>query len=38
VHQDGHWLGVVLLHSGNWTTQAETLFKAGFAALRHKRA
>lgn len=32
--QHGHWLGVVLLHSGNWTTQAETLLNAGFAALR----
>ncbi len=28
-----HWLGVVLLHSGNWTTQAITLLNAGFAAL-----
>ncbi len=32
--QDGQWLGVVLLHSGNWTTQAETLLDAGFKALR----
>jgi D-alanyl-D-alanine carboxypeptidase len=32
--QDGHWLGVVLLHSGNWLTQAETLLNAGFHALR----
>jgi serine-type D-Ala-D-Ala carboxypeptidase (penicillin-binding protein 5/6) len=30
----GHaWLGVVLLHSGNWGDQAETLLNAGFAAL-----
>jgi len=28
------WLGVVLLHSGNWLTQATTLLNAGFAALR----
>ena len=28
----GHqWLGVVLLHSGNWLTQAEQLLNAGFA-------
>lgn len=27
------WLGVVLLHSGNWATQATTLLNAGFAAL-----
>jgi D-alanyl-D-alanine carboxypeptidase (penicillin-binding protein 5/6) len=27
-----HWLGVVLLHSGNWAAQAETLLNAGFAA------
>jgi D-alanyl-D-alanine carboxypeptidase len=27
-----HWLGVVLLHSGNWLTQAEQLLSAGFAA------
>jgi D-alanyl-D-alanine carboxypeptidase (penicillin-binding protein 5/6) len=26
------WLGVVLLHSGNWGAQAETLLNAGFAA------
>jgi D-alanyl-D-alanine carboxypeptidase len=26
------WLGVVLLHSGNWQTQAEQLLNAGFAA------
>jgi D-alanyl-D-alanine carboxypeptidase len=26
------WLGVVLLHSGNWAAQAETLLKAGFRA------
>jgi D-alanyl-D-alanine carboxypeptidase len=32
--RDGRWLGVVLLHSGNWLTQAEALFNAGFAALR----
>jgi D-alanyl-D-alanine carboxypeptidase len=25
-----HWLGVVLLHSGNWAAQAETLLNAGF--------
>jgi D-alanyl-D-alanine carboxypeptidase (penicillin-binding protein 5/6) len=31
--QRGHqWLGVVLLHSGNWLTQAEQLLNAGFAA------
>ncbi|HEV3054282.1 MAG TPA: hypothetical protein VGX45_06470 [Solirubrobacteraceae bacterium] len=31
--QRGHqWLGVVLLHSGNWLTQAEQLLTAGFAA------
>ena len=28
------WLGVVLLHSGNWLTQAETLLSDGFAAVR----
>ncbi len=28
------WLGVVLLHSGNWAAQAETLLTAGFAAGR----
>jgi serine-type D-Ala-D-Ala carboxypeptidase (penicillin-binding protein 5/6) len=28
----GTWLGVVLLHSGNWTDQAITLLNAGFAA------
>jgi D-alanyl-D-alanine carboxypeptidase len=27
-----HWLGVVLLHSGNWAAQAETLLTAGFQA------
>jgi D-alanyl-D-alanine carboxypeptidase len=27
------WLGVVLLHSENWTTQAEQLLDAGFAKL-----
>jgi D-alanyl-D-alanine carboxypeptidase len=33
------WLGVVLLHSANWTTQATTLLDAGFAALRaHSRS
>jgi len=32
-----HWLGVVLLHSGNWATQAETLLDAGFAAERRRR-
>jgi D-alanyl-D-alanine carboxypeptidase len=32
--RDGRWLGVVLLHSGNWLTQAETLLTAGFAAMR----
>ncbi len=26
------WLGVVLLHSGNWAAQAETLLTAGFEA------
>jgi len=26
------WLAVVLLHSANWTTQAEALLNAGFAA------
>jgi serine-type D-Ala-D-Ala carboxypeptidase (penicillin-binding protein 5/6) len=26
------WLGVVLLHSGNWAAQAETLLNAGFEA------
>jgi serine-type D-Ala-D-Ala carboxypeptidase (penicillin-binding protein 5/6) len=26
------WLGVVLLHSGNWGAQAQTLLDAGFAA------
>jgi serine-type D-Ala-D-Ala carboxypeptidase (penicillin-binding protein 5/6) len=31
----GHrWLGVVLLHSANWLTQAEALLNAGFAATR----
>lgn len=30
----GHnWLGVVLLHSENWTSQAERLLDAGFAKL-----
>jgi serine-type D-Ala-D-Ala carboxypeptidase (penicillin-binding protein 5/6) len=29
------WLGVVLLHSGNTTGQAEQLLNAGFAKLRH---
>jgi D-alanyl-D-alanine carboxypeptidase len=28
-----HWLGVVLLHSGNWEAQAEALLNAGFAAV-----
>jgi D-alanyl-D-alanine carboxypeptidase len=28
-----NWLGVVLLHSENWTTQAEQLLDAGFAKL-----
>jgi D-alanyl-D-alanine carboxypeptidase len=33
--QRGHqWLGVVLLHSGNWLTQAEQLLSEGFAASR----
>jgi len=32
--QNGQWLGVVLLHSGNWLTQAETVLNAGFAALK----
>lgn len=36
--RDGHWLGVVLLHSGNWLTQAEVLLNAGFAALRRAGA
>jgi serine-type D-Ala-D-Ala carboxypeptidase (penicillin-binding protein 5/6) len=32
----GHqWLGVVLLHSGNWATQAETLLDAGFATAKN---
>jgi D-alanyl-D-alanine carboxypeptidase (penicillin-binding protein 5/6) len=30
------WLGVVLLHSGNWGAQAETLLNAGFAAESQK--
>ena len=30
--RDGRWLAVVLLHSENWTTQAEALLNAGFAA------
>jgi serine-type D-Ala-D-Ala carboxypeptidase (penicillin-binding protein 5/6) len=29
-----HWLAVVLLHSGNWQSQAIALLNAGFAALR----
>jgi D-alanyl-D-alanine carboxypeptidase len=29
-----HWLGVVLLHSWNWETQAETLLDAAFKAVR----
>ncbi len=29
-----HWLGVVLLHSENWTTQAEQLLDAGFQKLQ----
>ncbi len=33
----GHqWLGVVLLHSANWTTQAEALLNAGFAATTRR--
>jgi D-alanyl-D-alanine carboxypeptidase len=32
------WLGVVLLHSANWYTQAVTLLDAGFAALRGQAA
>jgi D-alanyl-D-alanine carboxypeptidase (penicillin-binding protein 5/6) len=36
--QHGQWLGVVLLHSANWTTQAETLLTAGFNALRRHRS
>ncbi len=31
-HRGRRWLGVVLLHSGNWLTQAEQLLSAGFAA------
>jgi D-alanyl-D-alanine carboxypeptidase len=31
------WLGVVLLHSGNWGAQAETLLNAGFAAESPQR-
>jgi serine-type D-Ala-D-Ala carboxypeptidase (penicillin-binding protein 5/6) len=30
------WLGVVLLHSGNWATQAETLLTAGFDAEQRR--
>jgi serine-type D-Ala-D-Ala carboxypeptidase (penicillin-binding protein 5/6) len=30
--QGRSWLAVVLLHSGNWATQATTLLNAGFAA------
>ena len=30
------WLGVVLLHSGNWGAQAETLLNAGFNALARR--
>jgi D-alanyl-D-alanine carboxypeptidase len=33
VRRNGHWLGVVLLHSGNWGTQAEQILDAGFAQL-----
>ena len=33
----GRWLGVVLLHSVNWLTQAEALLNAGFAAERRAR-
>ena len=32
----GQWLGVVLLHSGNWGAQAETLLNAGFNALARR--
>jgi D-alanyl-D-alanine carboxypeptidase len=32
-----HWLGVVLLHSGNWAAQAETLLTAGFRAEQRGR-
>jgi serine-type D-Ala-D-Ala carboxypeptidase (penicillin-binding protein 5/6) len=33
----GHtWLGVVLLHSENWTAQAEQLFNAGFAKFARR--
>lgn len=32
--QRHHWLGVVLLHSWNWETQAETMLDAAFAAVR----
>jgi D-alanyl-D-alanine carboxypeptidase len=31
------WLGVVLLHSGNWAAQAETLLSAGFQAEQSHR-
>jgi D-alanyl-D-alanine carboxypeptidase (penicillin-binding protein 5/6) len=31
-----HWLGVVLLHSGNWESQGEALLDAGFAAVRSR--
>jgi D-alanyl-D-alanine carboxypeptidase len=32
------WLAVVLLHSGNWATQATALLDAGFAATRRRSA
>ena len=34
VKRGGRWLGVVLLHSADTGTQAETLLNAGFAAAR----
>jgi D-alanyl-D-alanine carboxypeptidase (penicillin-binding protein 5/6) len=36
VRRGRRWLGVVLLHSANWTTQAEALLNAGFAATRRR--
>jgi D-alanyl-D-alanine carboxypeptidase len=36
--RNGRWLGVVLLRSGNWLTQAETLLDAGFTAMRRAGA
>lgn len=32
VKRGSRWLGIVLLHSANWETQAEALLNAGFAA------